>query len=228
MATELEKILNEPLSSRDDLLKHLEETSKVLKKEQVKKAFEEIDRKDFVIEDCKVEAYEDYALPIGHGQTISQPTTVAFMLDLLDPKEGEEVLDIGSGSGFTAALLGNMVGDDGKVTGIERIPELVEFSKGNLSKYEMSQIEIINAGDEVGYKIGAPYDKILISATSSNTLEGVTNQLKVGGVMVAPMANSIFKITKKENDEIEKEEYPGFVFVPLIEDLEPKVVDPNE
>ena len=128
--------------NKEDLIKHLKEATQVLKNPSIENAFMVIDRVDFVDEDYKVEAYEDYPLPIGNGQTISQPTTVAFMLELLDVKKGEKVLDLGSGSGYTSALIGKIVGDSGRVVGVEIITELVEKSRENLAKYTMDNVEI--------------------------------------------------------------------------------------
>ena len=117
-----------------------------LKMPAIISAFQKIDRADFVLPQYSNEAYEDYPLPIGHGQTISQPATVAFMLELLQPKIGEKILDIGAGSGWATALLAEIVGKDGKVYGLEIISELVEFGKNNLGKYNFNNAEILLAG----------------------------------------------------------------------------------
>jgi len=115
-------------------------------------AFRTIDRKYFVPESYIDETYIDAPLPIGNYQTISQPSTVAFMLEKLDPKDGNRVLDIGSGSGWTTALLCYMVGDKGSVTGVERIESLVEQGKNNLSKFRFnSHCHIERAGESLVY-----------------------------------------------------------------------------
>ena len=102
-----------------------------LKSDQIIDAFSEISRMEFVPKELELEAEEDVALPIGYGQTISQPLVVAFMLELLDPQSGQKIMDVGSGSGWTTALLAHIVGNDGKVIGIERIKELKEFGEKN-------------------------------------------------------------------------------------------------
>jgi len=199
---------------REELYEHLKNESKVLESEPLARAFREIDRADFVPEDYKVEAYEDYALPIGFGQTISQPTTVAFMLELLDVKEGEEVLDIGSGSGWTTALLSNLVGQEGLVLGVEIVPELAELGQKNLQPYKYSQTKIIKVGEEE--EQSEQYDKILVSASAEELPEDLIERLRAGGTIVIPIEESIFKIIKTEDGELEEAEYPGFAFVPLI------------
>ena len=113
------------MNTKEQLIRHLEET-KVLQTLGIKKTFEKIDRVDFVNTNYKNEAYEDYPLPIGFGQTISQPTTVAFMLELIDLKPDHKVLDIGSGSGYTTALIAHLV-PNGEVLGLEIIPELARM-----------------------------------------------------------------------------------------------------
>ncbi len=129
------------MRSNKELVEHLIKRG-VLKTPKIIEAFKKIDRKDFVKEEFLEEAYFDTPLPIGFGQTISQPYTVAFMLELLEPKEGDTVLDIGSGSGWTTALLAYIVGNKGKVIGVERIKELVEFGKKNLAKYKFKNAHI--------------------------------------------------------------------------------------
>ena len=109
----------------------------VLKTPLMIQAFHKIERADFVPESIKSDAWRDCALPTFEDQTISQPYTVAFMLELLNPLGGETILDVGSGSGWVSALLAHAVGPKGRVCGIERIEQLVEFSKNNLSKYNI-------------------------------------------------------------------------------------------
>ncbi|MGB9681196.1 MAG: protein-L-isoaspartate O-methyltransferase family protein, partial [Minisyncoccia bacterium] len=120
--------------SKEELIKELIEEG-VLKSPKLIEAFLKIDRKDFVLEDLKEYAYLNQPLSIGFGQTISQPLVVAFMLELLEVQEGEKILDIGSGSGWTTALLSYLTGEKGKVFAIERIPELKEFGEENVKKY---------------------------------------------------------------------------------------------
>ena len=174
-----------------------------------------IDRADFVRPIDLPNAYKDMALSIGHGQTISQPFTVAFMLEKLHPVEGDNVLDIGSGSGWTTALLAQIVGDDGQVTGLEIVPELVEFGRKNLQKYNFRNASIKQAENGVLGIPGEKFDRILVSAAATTLPEELTQQLKPGGTLVVPVRNSIFKITKSPNGGISLEEFPGFVFVPL-------------
>jgi protein-L-isoaspartate(D-aspartate) O-methyltransferase len=191
-----------------------------LKTPEVISAFKKIKRVDFLPEDLKDLAELNEALPISYGQTISQPLVVAFMLELLEPKEGEKILDIGSGSGWTSALLGEIVGSNGKVIAIEIVPELVEFGKKNVGKYnflEKGIVEFICADGSKGYEKEAPFDKILVSATAIRIPDSWKKQLKVGGRIVTPINSSIWLFIKKSETEFDQIEYPGFVFVPLIE-----------
>ncbi len=197
-----------------------------LKTPKIIEAFKKIKRKDFLpaspaggLEDMKNLAELNEALPIGFGQTISQPSVVAFILELLKPKEGEKILDIGSGSGWTSALLGEIVGEKGKVIAIEVIPELKEFGEKNVAKYNFvkeGRVEFICTDGSKGYKKEAPFDKILASATAPNVPQAWKEQLKINGRIVTPMNSSIWRFIKKSEKEFEEEEYPGFVFVPLI------------
>ncbi|MGI6340701.1 MAG: protein-L-isoaspartate O-methyltransferase [Minisyncoccales bacterium] len=188
----------------------------ILKTKSIIEAFEKIDRKDFILKKYTNEAYNDYPLDIGSNQTISQPSTVAFMLELLSPKKGDKILDVGSGSGWTTALLGYIVGSEGKVCGIELIPDLVLFGRANLEKYDFKNTKIYQATKDLGLKDKGPFDKILVSASARDVPEELIKQLKVGGTMVIPIQDSIFRLFKKSRKKIEKEKIPGFVFVPLI------------
>jgi protein-L-isoaspartate(D-aspartate) O-methyltransferase len=188
----------------------------VLRTEEIIKAFEEIDRKYFVPHALRDQTYIDAPLPIGKDQTISQPSTVAFMLELLEPKRGDTILDIGSGSGWTASLLCSIVGDEGDVTGLERVDELVEIGQKNLAQFNFgTHCRIEKAGEKLGIE-GKKFDKILVSASAQDIPKELFKQLKIGGILVIPVQNSIFKFEKISEDEIKTQEYPGFVFVPLI------------
>jgi protein-L-isoaspartate(D-aspartate) O-methyltransferase len=202
------------MNSREELFEHLLKESRVLEKENVRKAFSLIDRADFLSEDYKVEAYEDYAVPIGGGQSISQPTTVAFMLELLDVHEGEHVLDIGAGSAWTTALLASMVGEGGKVEAIEIDPSLLKFGQDNISKYKFKHVSLeASVKGKIG-KPGKKFDRILVSASSSELPDNLLEQLNDGGILVVPIKESIWKI-KKNGKHLESKEYPGFSFVSL-------------
>lgn len=180
-------------------------------------AFYEIDRADFVPERLKPKTYLNAPLPIGYGQTISQPLTVAFMLELLEPKKGDNILDVGSGSGWQSSLLAQIVGKKGKVVAIERIPELSEFGKSNSEKYNFRNLEFIIGDGSMGYKKEAPYNRIIVAAAAFDKVpRELMNQLKIGGRLVIPVGNSIWLLVKKGTDKFEKKEFPGFIFVPLI------------
>jgi len=192
-----------------------------LKTPRIIESFRKIKRIDFLPEDIKNLADFNEALPIGQGQTISQPLVVAFMIEQLQPGPGEKILDIGSGSGWTTALLAQIVGTKGKIISIELIPELKKFGEKNVAKYnfiEKGLVEFICADGSKGYKKEAPFDKILASAAVQ---EGVPpawkKQLKVDGRVVTPIRSSIWVLEKKSKSEFEKTKYPGFAFVPLIE-----------
>jgi len=192
-----------------------------LKTLQIIKAFQKIKREDFLPEDVKDLAEIDTAVPIGWGQTISQPLVVAFMLELLQPDAGEKILDIGSGSGWTTALLSNIVGEKGKVYAIEIVPELKEFGEKNVAKYNFIKkgiAKFIFADGSNGYKKEAPFDKILASASAQKEIPvSWKEQLKIGGRIVTPIEDSIWLFVKKSEQDFEEKEFPGFVFVPLIE-----------
>jgi protein-L-isoaspartate(D-aspartate) O-methyltransferase len=192
-----------------------------LKTPRIIEAFRKIKRVDFLPENLKDLAELNEALPIGYGQTISQPLVVAFMLELLDPQPGEKILDIGSGSGWTTALLAEIVSQKGKVIGIEIVPELADFGKSNVEKYnfvEKGIVEIFCSDGSKGFAKEAPFDKILCSASVQKEVpKAWKEQLKVGGKIVTPIGTSIWLFVKKSENEFEETEYPGFVFVPLIE-----------
>jgi protein-L-isoaspartate(D-aspartate) O-methyltransferase len=207
-----------------------------LKTPRVVDAFRAIARADFVLSENRREAYENYPLPIGFGQTISQPLTVAFMLELLEPQEGERVLDIGAGSGWTMALLAHIVSEKsqisnlkspnfGKVIASERIEELCEYAKRNIEKYGFisSGVVELHCQDATAAIPDGRYDKIIAAAAALKDIpEAWRRALKIGGRIVAPIGGSIWRFTKQSETKWKEEEFPGFAFVPLVTE-EPRI-----
>lgn len=176
-------------------------------------AFSQVNREDFIAPEFKELAYVNQPLPIGPGATISQPATIALMLDLLELKDQQKILEIGSGSGYVLALL-NLIVKDGQIYGVEILEDLVNKSKKVLSDHR--NINIFCDNGFSGLVKYAPYDRILISATTDKIPEHLYQQLADTGILVCPVKNSIWQI-KKQNNRITTKEFPGFVFVPLIE-----------
>lgn len=180
--------------------------------ESIVKAFEKVKREDFVPEHLIGYAYEDMALPVMDGSTLSQPSTVAFMLDLLDVKEGQKIVEIGSGSGYVLALLAEM-NQSGKIYGVEILKDLAVKSMKYLESRK--NVEVVIRNGSQGLPELAPYDRIIISASCPEVPRHLLSQLNDNGVLVAAVKQSIFQIKKSPEGIIEKE-YPGFVFVPLV------------
>lgn len=202
-------------STKDSLIEALTKEG-YLKTPSIIEAFQKIDRKDFVGESNQPFAYLNQALAIGHEQTISQPLTVAFMLELLEPKAGEKILDVGAGSGWQTALLAQIVNGTGKIVAIERIDSIAEFAKTNLEKYQFQNIDLIAGDGSMGFLEEAPFDKIIAAATAETIPLAWQEQLKIGGRIVAPIKESIVVLDKISQANFVKKEYFGFNFVPLI------------
>lgn len=194
--------------------------SGILRSPRILEAFRMVDRADFLPEDQQKHALEDRPLPIGCGQTNSQPSTVAFMLEKLQSKQGDYVLDVGAGSGWTTALLTHIVGPEGRVYGVELFPELVEFACSNVVSYDYDHAEIISAGETFGLPEHAPFDKILVSPAADEIPEELVDQLDAGGRMLIAVKHSIMQVDKSSDGDIDIREYPGFAFVPLRRSLD--------
>lgn len=179
-------------------------------------AFNNVAREEFVPEEERRYAYEDYPLNIGFGQTISQPYIVALMTSLLDPVKGEKILEIGTGSGYQSAILAYLGAD---VYSIERIKELGELAKERLLRLGY-KVKIKIDDGTLGWQEYAPFDKIIITAAAYNLPPPLIEQLKIGGKIVAPLGGSIYQnltVIKKLNDnQLEQKTVCGCVFVPLI------------
>jgi protein-L-isoaspartate(D-aspartate) O-methyltransferase len=207
------------ITTNESLVNHLI-NSGALKTQSIIDAFLKVDRQNFVLPEYHDQAYNDYPLPIGYGQTISQPFTVAFMLELLSPIKGNKVLDVGFGSGWTTCLLSFIV-NPGKVYAIEIIPEIFSFGENNIKKFNLLSkglVEVFLGDGSKGMIDQSPFDRILVSAAFGHKIPSeLINQLSSkGGRLVIPDNSGIWQIIK-ENNQIKKKYYPGFIFVPLIE-----------
>jgi len=184
--------------------------------EQVLAAFDKVDRHLFLDSFLWDKAYEDTALHIYCDQTISQPSTVAFQTMLLQVKPGEKVLEIGTGSGFQAAILGAM---GARVFSVERHLELFSRAKSILQK--INDRIILRFGDGFqGFEKYAPYDKIIVTCGAPEIPDALLHQLKPGGFMVIPVGTDsqiMKRITKIDDDNYKEEEFGNFNFVPMLE-----------
>ena len=170
-------------------------------------------RRRFLPADVADAHARDQPLPIGYGQTSSQPSTVATMLDLLEPFAGMRVLDVGSGSGWTSAILGELGGANSRVFAVERIPELVKRSREAINQ---TWVSVQRAEPDVlGLPHLAPFDRILVSAMADEPPESLFDQLADGGVMVAPWGEVMHRV-RRVGDRIEITEHGGYTFVPLL------------
>ena len=187
-----------------------------LKDDKVLSIMLSVPREKFVPSDLISLAYNDQALPIAHGQTISQPYTVAFMTHLLGLKGKERVLEIGTGSGYQAAILSRLASS---VFTVERIRELADEAKAHLKKLRYKNVKVRAGKGEFGWREGAPFDAILVTAAIPGEIpEALISQLKDGGVLVAPIgedSQKMLRITKKKGG-LKKEEFGTFQFVPFV------------
>jgi protein-L-isoaspartate(D-aspartate) O-methyltransferase len=179
-------------------------------------AMREIPRHLFIPPPYNTSAYEDAPLPIGNGQTISQPYIVALMTELLDPRPEDHVLEIGAGSGYQAAILSKLVRH---VTTIERIPGVADLARRNLAELGLKNISIIVGDGTLGYPGHAPYDGIIITAATPEIPQPLIDQLAVGGILVAPVGSrdiqELVTLTRTEIG-IARASHGGVRFVPLI------------
>jgi protein-L-isoaspartate(D-aspartate) O-methyltransferase len=199
--------------ARENLLEYLDHE---IADKRVVEAMKRVPREAFVSPEQYDAAYDDRPLGIGFGQTISQPFIVALMVQALEVKEREQVLELGTGSGYEAAILAELAQ---KVVTVECIPELAESAKQVLDKLGYSNIEVHVAGKTLGWPDGAPYDAIIVSAGAPSVPQVLLDQLAWGGRLVIPVGSrwqqDLLKVTKlKKGNRIEN--LGGCYFVPLI------------
>ncbi len=179
----------------------------------VEKAMLKVDRALFVPEGAKTYAYNDHPLEIGYGQTISAPHMVAIMLELLEIGEKDRVLEIGTGSGYNAALMATMAKE---VYTVESIPELAEIAKKNLSDFK--NVNVIVGDGSLGYEEKAPYDTICVTCAAPALPETLKTQVKEGGRIVIPVGSlyiqTLYRFIKRKSS-FEKSAHGEVVFVPM-------------
>ena len=200
-------------AKRKALIKDLQESG-AIKSEKVAEAFLAIPRENFVPDSLKEESYDDNPLPIGEGQTISQPTTVAIMTEALDIQEDDKILEIGTGSGYQAAILA-AIANKGDIITVERIPFIFEFGKKNLRNFP--NVDTYDGDGTNGYPYNAPYQKIIVTAEAKRIPARIFAQLDELGILVIPVNGKLLKV-RKVNGEQEIQDLGKFVFVPLIGD----------
>ena len=189
---------------------------KGIKNEKVLKAIFNVDRKEFCIEPMKIHAYEDTALPIGSGQTISQPYTVAFMTEALEIKKEDKILEVGTGSGYQAAILYEL---GAKVFTIERQYDLYAQTLKLFDKLNL-RIAAKWGDGTLGWPDYAPYDGIIVTAGAPSINKNLFKQLSIGGKLVMPIGDKdtqeMHIITKISEKDFKLKKFPNFKFVPLI------------
>ncbi len=187
---------------------------------EVEEAMLNVPRHEFVPESVLRSAYYDSPLPIGKGQTISAPHMVAMMLERLDLKEGQRVLEVGGGSGYHAALVAYMTGEEGLVISVERIGSLAERAREVLTKLGLEKRVVMVVGDgSLGWEKKAPYDRIFITCASPQIPPPLIDQLVDGGKLLIPLGSlhlQTLVLAEKRGKKIKKKSYGGCMFVPLI------------
>lgn len=188
----------------------------------VARAFAAVPREGFLPPQERWRADLDGPIQIGHGQTNSQPLTVANMLHLLDVRPRQRVLDVGAGSGWTTALLSALVGPGGLVLGLEQVPELVRWGAENLRAHAVgrtdlghAKIELADPG-ELGRSSAGPWDRVLVSAMARRLPETLVEQLTDDGRLVCPVAGELLLVERRGTDRTVTR-HGAYRFVPLVE-----------
>jgi protein-L-isoaspartate(D-aspartate) O-methyltransferase len=179
-----------------------------------------VPREEFLPAELREEAYVDSPLPIGEGQTISAPHMVAIMAENLDLEPGQKILEVGTGSGYHAAVCSEVIAPDGHIYSIERITSLASFAEGNLKRAGYAKLVTVILGDgSKGLPDHAPYDRIFVAAGAPEVPSPLTAQLAQGGKLLVPVGTrwyqDLVKVTRK-GAKLEKENLGGCVFVPLL------------
>lgn len=192
-------------------------TGRSILEERVIQALREVPRHAFVPNELRYRAYANHPLPIGHGQTISQPYIVALMTDLLEPRPEDVVLEIGAGSGYQAAVLGKLVK---QVYTMEIVAALADQASERLRRLGYDNVEVRTGDGHLGWPEHAPYDGILVAAAATRIPPALIAQLKPGATLVIPVgaphaAQDLVALRKQENGELQERRVLPVAFVPL-------------
>jgi protein-L-isoaspartate(D-aspartate) O-methyltransferase len=187
--------------------------------DRVMQAMYRVHREDFVPQDQRHASFRDGPLPVGYGQTISQPYIVALMTDLLELDAQSIVLEIGTGTGYQAAILAQLAS---RVYSVERIPELAQAARQRLARLGYDNIEIRCGDGSLGWREHAPFDAIIVTAAAAGVPAALLEQLKPGGRMVIPVGaarghQELMLISRDQQGETSSRKILGVAFVPLIE-----------
>jgi protein-L-isoaspartate(D-aspartate) O-methyltransferase len=185
---------------------------------QILDAFRAVPREAFVSEEVAHLAYGDHPLPIAAEQTISQPYIVALMIEAAELRSGDRVLEVGSGSGYAAAVISRIAA---KVIGIERQPELVRLARERIARLGYDNVEIVEGDGTLGWREAAPFDAILAAASGSHVPDSLIAQLAPGGRLVMPIGDpgsvqQLVQLTKLNDGSVQQSDLGAVRFVPLI------------
>ncbi len=209
------------INERKELVRRLSKSG-YIKTEKVRKAMGTVPREEFLPASNRPYAYVDQPLPIGKGQTISAPHMVAMICEILELEEGMKVLEIGTGFGYNAAVVAQIIGEKGQLYSIERIDSLAELAKDNLKRTGLGDNVTIIVGDGTkGYKEEAPFDRIYGTASAPSVPEPLKEQLRIGGIMLIPVGEQqyfqdLVYIKRESEDKYERKSIGGVAFVPMI------------
>lgn len=204
---------------REQLVKKLQRRGHIRSKEVVE-AMRVIPRHVFVPRAARASSYHDTPLPIGQGQTISAPHMVGIMLERLDLKEGQNVLEVGGGSGYHAALVAHVLGEKGRVISVERIESLARRAREAIKECGLEDRVVMVVGDgSLGWEKRAPYDRIFITCASPEIPPPLVDQLDEGGKLLIPLGSRYIQtlvLIEKKGKKLKRKSYGGCVFVPLV------------
>lgn len=202
--------------TNDELVEHLKQRG-YIKSKQVETAFLSVPREQFVPSSFRSHAYADTPLEIGEGQTISAPHMVAIMCEALDLESGQQVLEIGAGSGYHVAIISKIIGDKGHVYTVERLPSLADKAKKNLQSVGITSVTVEITDGSEGLPDHAPYDRIYVTCSAPKVPPPLIEQLKENGKLLIPVGKIMgsLKLVEKQNGDTIEHNICGCAFVPL-------------